>query len=120
MIPIIWTRFPHSKLATFLSLFASVCIFGGIAYAISGMVLPSLVPIVFGIGLRLLAGYIAKRKERKLAAASAGKEPGYASKPEYVPPTGRTEAAATVHRCPNCGCETEPGDRFCIQCGGKL
>lgn len=50
MLPIIWTRFPNSKLATALSLSASVAIVGGISYGIAGgAIAEGIVAVVCGV-----------------------------------------------------------------------
>ena len=120
MLPIIWTRFPNSKLATALSLFASVAIVVGISGAIAGEVAGGIVAVVCGVALRLLAGYIARRKETKKQETAAKTIPEASGAAAPFAAGGPARAAATPGRCPRCGSKTEPGDQFCTQCGGKL
>ena len=120
MLPIIWTRFPNSKLATALSLFASAAIVAGISGAIKGEVAGGIVTAVCGVALRLLAGYIARRKETKKQETAAKTIPEASGAAAPFAAGGPARAAATPGRCPHCGSKTEPGDQFCTQCGGKL
>ncbi len=63
---------------------------------------------------------VAKIKAEVFGASPAPAPAQSAVAPEAAPAASAPQAQVEVKRCPNCGREVQPGEKFCKDCGTKL
>ena len=138
VLPLFYTSYKHSKLATMFSVIGALYYVGAFIMVVGWLlnyqnfreggsffesVMAGLAFAIWGFANNRLGAFIAKRKAKKLigkAAAAMGSATPVAHATPVSHATSVAPAVPAVRHCPKCGAEIEDGDAFCTQCGTRI